>query len=215
MKWRVAVVDDEKSVLDALKQGMELHPGFECVDCYTNAREALAGIPKVRTDVVLMDIRMPRMSGIECTRKLNAILPDLPVIILTGLLEHDVLIQSLMAGASGYLVKPVTARECVAAIVEVLEGGAPLSKEVARMLIQSFRGVAVQWDKQEPLSARQSEIMALLFQGYRAREIAERLGVGVATVQTHLHRMFDKIGARNRAEAVTKYLGSSDHRSRA
>jgi DNA-binding NarL/FixJ family response regulator len=201
MKWRVAIVDDEQSVLDALKRGIEIQPGFERVDCYANGRDALAGIPNVRTDVVLMDIRMPRMSGIECTRKLNAILPHLPVVVLTGMLDHDVLIQSLMAGASGYLLKPLTAKGCAAAIREVLEGGAPLSKEVARLLIQSFRGVSVQWDKKEPLSARQSEI-------------AERLDVGIATVQTHLHRMFEKIGARNRAEAVTKYLGSSDSRSR-
>jgi len=215
MAIRVAIVDDDQTVLDSLKRGFEAIPEFSCAGCYPGVSDALARVRFDQTDVVLMDLRMPEMSGIECTRQLKSAAPDLPVIVLAGHAEPQLFFHALIAGASGYLIKPVSLSDCVAAIREVLAGGAPLSREVARLLVGSFRGLPDHSRQMASLTDREREIMACLFNGYRDRRIAETLGIRPATVHTHMERIFDKLGVGSRADALTKYFHNSKPDQRA
>lgn len=209
MKTRISIVDDEESVLDTLGSSLELSGEIICLGRHSSAAEALHFIPKHRPDIVLMDIVLPGMSGIDCTQRLKALMPDLAIIMFTGSADRLLLFQSLMAGASGYLVKPSSAQECIGAINEVVAGGAPLSRAIARMLVSSFRGRNYGGEGVDVLSPREREIMACLFQGCTDKQMAQTLGIGLATVHTHLHRIFGKLGVSNRQEATSKYLGSS------
>jgi DNA-binding NarL/FixJ family response regulator len=206
MGYGVSIVDDEECVLAILGNGFDLGEGFSCVGRHLTAADALKTIPKIKPDVVLMDIRMPEMSGIECTQRLKAVLPKTHFVMLTGMVDAYFLFQSLMAGASGYLVKPVTVAQCKQAVIEVMEGGAPLSKQVARMLVQSFSksfGPGNQTGvHSKHLSAREREVMACLFQGASDKEIAGTLGIGTGTVHSHMHSIFEKLGVTTRRGRV-------------
>jgi DNA-binding NarL/FixJ family response regulator len=206
MPIRFSIVDDDERVLDCLKHGLELAGGYVCAGCHRNTLEALDLIPTSRTDIVLMDIKMPGISGIECTRRLKVLLPALPVIILTGVRDEQLLTQSLIAGASGCLVKPITALEARDAIAEVTNGGAPLSKEVRRALLHVFNQSTRAKQPHVGLTGREREIMACLHRDLSDKEIAALLGIGTATVHSHMHRMFEKLGASSRSEAVHRYL---------
>lgn len=211
MGYRVSIVDDEECILSILGGGFELGRGFSCVGRHQAAAEALKEIPKAKPDVVLMDIRLAGMSGIECIQRLKAILPKTHFVTLTGVVDPYFLFQSLMAGASGYLVKPVTVAQCKQAVTEVMDGGAPLSKQVARILVQSFSRSSgssnLPTNPAELLSPREREIMACLFQGASDKEIAETLRIGSGTVHSHMHRMFEKLRVTTRGEAINRYLG--------
>jgi DNA-binding NarL/FixJ family response regulator len=205
-------VDDEEGVLRILGSGFDLGPGFACVGQHLTAADALKNIPKAKPDVVLMDIRMPDLSGIECTERLKAVLPKTHFVMLTGMVDPHFLFQSLMAGATGYLVKPVTLAQCKQAATEVMEGGAPLSRQAARMLVQSFSkslGAGernTSENQQRQLSPREREILACLFQGASDKDIAETLRIGTGTVHSHMHRLFEKMGVTTRRGAIARYL---------
>ncbi len=200
----LAVVDDDENIHVFLKDLADLGH-FKLVGASYNAAQALDRLPETRPDAVIMDLRLPDMSGIECATKLKTILPGLPIIILTGYPESRSFYRSLMEGAKGFLVKPVSAEELLNAIDEVLKGEFALAKRVIPFLIQLVHQVR-QVTQESRLTTREEEILACLFQGMQDKEIASTLGIGTATVHTHMHRLFEKLGVHSRTEIVAKYL---------
>jgi DNA-binding NarL/FixJ family response regulator len=201
----VAIVEDNKTVRQTLHELIEAAPGYRCVCTCGTAKEALTEIPKANPQVVLMDINLPGESGIACTARLKARLPDLQVIILTVYKDMELIFQALKAGASGFLLKRAPTSEVLRAITEVCSGGAPMTGEIARLVIQSFQSSPGQFNE-EGLSTRELEILALLPQGLTNKEIAVRLGISSETVRTHLGHIYEKLHVQGRTEAVTKYL---------
>ena len=201
---RVAIVDDSENMHLFLKDLGDLGH-FQMIGSFTNGAQALEGLPKVHPDLVFMDIRLPDMSGIECTYKLNAILPQLAIIILTGYPDGSTFFRSLLAGARGFLAKPVSGEELLKSIKDVLDGEIVLAKSVIPHLVQlvhRFRRLA----HESNLSQREEEILACIFQGMQDKEIASALGIGAATVHTHMYRFFKKLGVHSRREIIAKYL---------
>jgi DNA-binding NarL/FixJ family response regulator len=205
----VAIVEDNETVRNTLRELIDATPKLRCGGAYTTAKEALAEIPRLRPDVVLMDIHLPGESGIACTAKLKARLPDLQVIILTVYKDIELIFQALKAGASGYLLKRAPSGEVLRAIVDVHSGGAPMTSEIARLVVQSFRpSAATATMAEQGLSPRELEILALLCDGLTNKEIAAKLGISAETVRTHLGHIYEKLHVQGRTEAVTKYLKS-------
>jgi DNA-binding NarL/FixJ family response regulator len=204
---RVAVVEDNAALGAALEQIVDSGPGFRCVGVWTTAEKALAEIPAVAPDVVLMDIHLPGMNGIEATARLKQQFPELPVIMVTVYRDHDKIFQALKAGACGYLLKRSTPAEIRRAIFDVRAGGAPMSAEIARRVVETFHAPPqASVGEESNLSRRQREILELLSTGLANKEIADRLGLSTETVRVHLKHIYDKLHVRCRTEAAAKYL---------
>jgi len=201
---RIAVVDDDEAIHLFLKDLGGTGHFTVPVSCF-NAAQAMERLPWAQSDLVIMDIRLPDRSGIECAAKLKTILPDLSIIVLTGYADSRNFFRSLMAGAQGFLVKPVTAQEFLDAIGNVLKGEFVLAKEVIPFLIQLVRQVG-QVAREESLTSREEETLACLFQGMPDKEIASALGIGTATVHSHMQRLFQKLGVHSRRDLIAKYL---------
>jgi len=202
----VAIVEDNDTVRQTLRELIDAAPRLRVVGDYATAKEALVKIPKLRPDVTLMDIHLPGESGIACTTKLKALMPDLQVIILTVYKDIELIFQALKAGANGYLLKRVQMDEVIRAIADVRSGGAPITSEIARLIVQSFQGTPASSFDEQGLSPRELEILALLSEGIPNKEIATRLGISPETVRTHLGHIYQKLHVQGRTEAVTKYL---------
>ena len=201
---KIAVVDDDENIHVFVKDLGDLGH-FKLAGSFYSAAQALDRLPEDRPDAVIMDIRLPDMSGIDCATRLKTILPALPIIILTGYPDGRSFFRSLMEGAKGFLVKPVSAQEFLSAIDEVLKGEFALAKQVIPFLVQLVHQVR-QITQETRLTMREEEILACLFQGMQDKEIASTLGIGTATVHTHMHRLFEKLGVHSRREIVAKYL---------
>lgn len=202
----IAIVEDNETVRHTLREWIDATPGYQCVCACASSREALAAIPPLKPDVVLMDINLPGgESGIACTARLKALLPRLQVIMLTVYKDHDLIFQALQAGACGYLLKRSSREEILRAIAEIRTGGAPMTGEIARMLVETFQRPP---HKQPDvgLSPREMEVLVLVSQGMANKEIAGRLNLSFDTVRNHLRHIYEKLHVRCRAEAVTKYL---------
>lgn len=204
----VAIVEDNETVRNTMRELIDATPKLRCGGAYATAKEAMAEIPRLRPEVVLMDIHLPGESGIACTARLKARLPDLQVIILTVYKDIELIFQALKAGASGYLLKRAPTEEVLRAIVDVHSGGAPMTSEIARLVVQSFRPAATVGIEEQGLSPRELEILALLCDGLTNKEIAANLGISAETVRTHLGHIYEKLHVQGRTEAVTKYLKS-------
>lgn len=163
-------------------------------------------IPQVKPDVVLMDVFLPRMSGIECTSRLKAILPQTPIVILTASDEDEILFLALESGADGYLLKRTKPMELRAALLDVLNGGAPMTSEIARHVVASFRHKRGGLDPSISLTSREEETLVLLTKGYANKEIADHLNLSIETVRSHLKNIYTKMHVRSRAEAVAHYM---------
>jgi DNA-binding NarL/FixJ family response regulator len=185
-------------------------PGFRCAGAYAHAEAALKQMPRDWPDVVLMDINMPEMSGIECVAKLKELRPTLQVIMFTVYVDNDQIFQSLQAGASGYLIKQTPHAEILAAISEVHAGGSPMSGSIARKVVQFFQQRKPAADETQNLSKRELEILGLLAKGYQYKEIADMVSLSFLTVRTHIHRIYEKLHVRSRTEAVVKFLKHHD-----
>jgi DNA-binding NarL/FixJ family response regulator len=203
---RIAVVEDDKTVREGLQMLLNGSPGYSCVAAYGTGEDALAGIPETRPDVVLMDINLPGINGIECILKLKA--QDLPLlfIMLTVFEDPDAIFQSLSAGACGYLLKHTPPVKLLEAIKEVYRGGSPMSGEIARKVVQSFQHNPTKTNTSENLTKREEEILGFLAQGYFYKEIAGLLFISVETVRTHIRNIYEKLQVRTRTEAILKYL---------
>lgn len=206
MLTSVAIVEDNNDFRASLEHYLNEAPGYRCVCTCSVAEDALQKIPKLLPDVVLMDIHLPNMSGVECTRRLKELCPSVQILILTVYEDNERIFGALKAGASGYLLKRADPADILRAIQEVKQGGAPMSSQIARRVVHSFRGEADEKTKVEALSQREEEILQHLSKGYSTKEIAERLSVSVNTVRTHLQHIYDKLHVRSRTEAVVKFL---------
>jgi DNA-binding NarL/FixJ family response regulator len=178
--------------------------GFRCVHTYSSAEKALPDIVKNKPDVVLMDINLPGISGIECTRQLKAHQPGLPIMVLTVYDDDEKIFESLKAGASGYLLKKTPPAKILEAIAELHNGGSPMSSRIARKVVQTFHAIGTSSEETENLSKREHEILIYLAKGYRYKEIAEALFISIETVRTHLRNIYEKLHVRSRSEAVLK-----------
>ena len=211
--FQVSLVEDDAGVRRELESLINAAPGFRCIKTYADAESALAGIPQHPPDLVLMDIHLPGMSGIECVRRLRELRPVLPIVMLTVYEDSDTLFQSLMAGANGYLVKHCPRPKLVEALGDFCAGGVPLSRSMARRLLDFFRRVsqlpaaAYQPAERLKLTPREQEILARLAQGHPCAEIATALGLSDAAARQHMARVCEKLQALARTEAIQDYLG--------
>jgi DNA-binding NarL/FixJ family response regulator len=204
----VAIVEDNPMLRQYLAELVGSSPGCRCVCVCASAEEALEKIPAARPQVVLMDIQLPGESGIFCTAQLRLRMPDLQVIMLTVYKDIKVIFQALKAGACGYVLKRADEKEILAAIAEVRAGGAPMTSEIARMVVRSFMETSADAPREgtQQLSAREQEILALLAEGFANKIIASRLQISSDTVRTHLMHIYEKLHVRCRTEAAAKYL---------
>jgi len=204
----VAIVEDDDRVRHSLEGIVKRGPDVLCVAAFGNAEEALRELPRLRPRVVLMDINLPGMDGVECVRKLSGLLPEMQMVMLTVYDNTDAIFNSLAAGASGYLLKPVSAAQLLAAVKDVYTGGAPMTSNIVRKVVQTFKQPVATARETENLSAREQEVLDYLAKGYLYKEIADQLGIGYGTVHTYIERIFKKLHVRSRAQAVAKYLGA-------
>ena len=207
MSIRVAIVEDDSSVRENLAALIDGTDGFSCVASCATAEEAWQKLPPLAPEVVLMDIHLPGRSGIACVEKLRRLSPQTQVIMLTIEEDSERVFESLKSGATGYLVKHATPAEILEAITEVQRGGAPMSGSVARKVVTAFRQPVQSGAGDLKLSEREEEVLLLLARGHRSKEIAEELGIGVGTVNTHIRHIYEKLHVRSRAEAVAKLKG--------
>lgn len=205
----VAVVEDNSVMRKTFSQWIDAAPGFRCVFACATAEEAVAELPRLKPDVVLMDIHLPGESGIACTAQLKEKLPSLQVIVVTVYRNQELIFQALQAGACGYLLKRSSPEELLKAINEVRSGGAPMTGEIARMLVEAFQKKPADVLSNEGLTQRESEILMLLSEGLSNKEIADRVQISYDTVRAHLRHIYEKLHVGGRTEAVRKYLKAS------
>lgn len=209
----VALVEDNAGLRHSLELLLAHASGLRCAGVYADAEEALRELPKQAADVVLMDINLPGMSGIECTRRLREAVPSARVIIITVYRDNESIFKALRAGAFGYLLKRATPDEIIRAIHDVHQGGAPMSGEVARKVVEAFQPPAPRDDEAEGLSSREREVLDLLAQGRLDKEIAASLSLSLPTVRFHLKHIYEKLHVRTRVEAALKHKSASLGRS--
>jgi DNA-binding NarL/FixJ family response regulator len=203
---RIAVVEDDKTVREGLQMLLNGSPGFSCVAAYGNGEDAVAGLPEVNPDVVLMDINLPGISGIECILALKEQKVPMQFIMLTVFEDADDIFHSLSAGATGYLLKQTPPAKLLEAIQDVYRGGSPMSGEIARKVVQSFQHPLPNYASANSLTKREDEILSYLVKGYFYKEIAGLLFISVETVRTHIRNIYEKLQVRTRSEAILKYL---------
>jgi DNA-binding NarL/FixJ family response regulator len=208
MAIKVSIVEDNDQLRDTLAKMIGRAAGFEYVGSHPSAEAGLAAIPGEKPDVVLMDINLPGMNGVECVRKLKEILPTTQIVMLTAYEDTENIFNSLAAGAAGYLLKRSKSAEILDALRDVQNGGSPMSTHIARKVVQSFqaRPAAAPVEQTEELSPREQEVLDLLSQGFMYKEISDKLGISFETVRTYIRRIYEKLHVRTRTEAVAKAL---------
>jgi DNA-binding NarL/FixJ family response regulator len=206
MPIKVAIVEDSEKIREGLAVLINGSPAFSCVATYENAEEALKYLPGKKPDVVLMDIGLPKMSGIECVEELKKDSPEIQVMMLTVYEDDDRIFKSLVAGASGYILKNTMPAELFAAITDIHNGGSPMSNLIARRVVQTFQQMGKSSKELENLSERETEVLSYVAKGYQDKEVAEKFFLSVETVRKHLRNIYQKLHVRSRTEAVLKYL---------
>jgi len=202
----ISIVDDETELRESIKTFLDGSSGFRCVSSYSNAPAALAGLPEDKPDVVLMDVNMVGMDGIECVERLKASTPDIQIVMLTVYEDTDKIFKALSAGASGYLLKRSSPARLLEAIKEVHAGGSPMSSSIARKVVASFRKAAPIVKNQVHLSPREQTVLECLSKGLTYKQIADQLEISIDTIRTYLRRIYEKLHVQSRTEAVAKYL---------
>lgn len=202
----VSIVDDEPGLREHIAGYLTAAGGFHCRSAYASAEEALAHLPQDKPDVVLMDINLGGMDGIECMRQLKSLVPDSPVLMLTVFEDTEKIFRALAAGASGYLLKRSSPAKLLEAIREVLEGGSPMSASIARKVVQSFQNTPKRGAADSYLSHREQEVLNGLAEGLAYKQIADQLGVSIHTVRNYIRRIYEKLHVQTRTEAVAKFL---------
>lgn len=210
MPVTISIVEDNDQLRGTLVRVINRADGFRCVSDHGSAEDALAALPAVKPEVVLMDINLPGMNGVECVRKLKILLPQTQVMMLTVYEDTENIFNALAAGANGYMLKRTPTKELIAAIREVHRGGSPMTTHIARLVVQSFQkpaapAPALTGDLAE-LSEREQQVLDLLAQGLIYKEIAEKLSISYETVHTYIRRIYEKLQVRTRTEAVAKFL---------
>jgi DNA-binding NarL/FixJ family response regulator len=208
MPIKICIVEDDAGIRAGLVRLLGRTQDFKCLGDFASAEAGLEAIPEIKPDVVLMDLNLPGMDGVECVRKLKPLLPKIQIVMLTVYEDPDQIYKALSAGAMGYLLKKTPPAELLEAIRDVHGGGAPMSSQIARKVVQSFQGGATASDI-EGLAPREREVLDYLAQGYLIKEIGERLGIGFDTVRTYIRRIYEKLHVHSRAQAVAKVLHAS------
>lgn len=213
MSVSLSIVEDKADFRDSLVHMLNKTSAYRCLHTYGTAEEALRGIPNAPPDVILMDINLPGMSGVECVRRLHVLVPKARVIMLTVYDNTENIYAALKAGASGYLLKRTSPTKLLEAIQDVVDGGAPMSSAIARKVVQSFQDAAPTDAKWENLSSREQEVLEMLAKGYLYKEISDQLHLGLGTIKTYIRRIYEKLHVQSRTEAVLKYLGQENSKS--
>lgn len=201
---RVAIVEDDDWLRGNLEQEIGQTPGFKVLQTFRTAESALTGIPALRPDVVLMDINLPGMNGIECLRQLKTACPDVQVLMLTVYEESERIFNSLLAGASGYLLKRTATPQIIESILQVRAGGSPMTANIARKVVQYFNRMGSRASECDRLSPREREVLELLARGDAYKQIADKLGVSLETVRMNVKNLYTKLHVHSRGEAVAK-----------
>jgi DNA-binding NarL/FixJ family response regulator len=209
MSIKVAIVEDNAGVREQWARLIDGAPGLECVCACERGEAGLQQLPMRQPDVILMDINLPGMSGIECTARLHQALPKARIVIVTVYNDSNSIFRALQAGASGYLLKRVTGDDLLKSIHEVMEGGVPMTGEIARKVIESFQRPTPSAEQDTDLTPREAEVLAWLARGFTSKEIADRLDISPPTVSLHLHHIYAKLHVRSRTEAAAKYFGQN------
>ncbi len=202
---KVSIVEDDSKLRETLTRYLAAQPGFICLSAYPNAEAALVDIPQAPPDVVLMDINLPGMNGIECAARLRQTLPSVKIIMLTVFEDSEQVFKALSAGAFGYLVKSIRPAKILEAIREVNAGGSPMSGNIARKVVQSFQAQAARSTETDVLSGREMDVLQALSKGHTYKQIAADLGISLGTVRTYIQRIYEKLHVHSHAEAVMKY----------
>lgn len=203
----VSIVDDEVDLRENIAGYIDSAKGFRCLGMHSSAEDALVNVPKEKPDVVLMDINLGGMSGIECVRQLKPQMPATQVVMLTVFEDTEKIFAAIAAGASGYLLKRLAPAKLLEAIREVHEGGSPMSAPIARKVVLSLQPVpATPRDETTALSPREREVVDGLAEGQAYKQIADKLGVSIHTVRNYIRRIYEKLHVGSRTEAVAKYL---------
>ncbi|MBC8094541.1 MAG: response regulator transcription factor [Akkermansiaceae bacterium] len=206
MSINVSIVEDSDKFRTTLARVLDRSEGFKCISHYPNAEDAIKGLPLDKPEVVLMDINLPGMNGVECVRKLKQLIPGILVMMLTVYEDTENIFNALAAGATGYMLKRTPQAQLLEAIREVQRGGSPMTTHIARKVVLSFQQTAATSSPTENLSPREQEVLDCLAQGFLYKEIAEKLGISYETVHTYIRRIYEKLQVRTRTEAVAKFL---------
>lgn len=206
MPTTVSIVEDNEQLSGTLARLINREEGFRCISQYASAEAAIEALPGEKPEVVLMDINLPGMNGVECVRRLKTLVPQTQIVMLTAYEDTENIFNALAAGANGYLLKRAPRAELLDALREVCRGGSPMTTHIARKVVQSFQKTGVSPQPTENLSAREQEVLDCLSQGFLYKEIAEKLGISYETVHTYIRRIYEKLQVRTRTEAVAKFL---------
>jgi len=208
MSISIAIVEDLEEVRDGLNNFISLSKDFKILKLFRTAEEALKDLPQLKPDVVIMDINLPGMNGIDCIRQVKDKSPNTQFMMFTVYENDEKVFEALKAGASGYLLKNTGLVQLIEALKELHQGGSPMSANIARKLVTLFRSDQKQVPNLEALSPRENEILHLLAQGLLYKEIADQLAISVSTVRQHIHHIYEKLHVQNRTEAINKAFGS-------
>ena len=206
MPITVSIVEDHEQTRATIVSLLQKAPSLKCLSAYPTAEAALDGVPAQKPDVLLVDIRLPGLSGIQCVARLKSKMPDLRVLMLTTYEERELIFDSLRAGASGYMLKNTLRSELLQAVEQVEAGGAPMSMPIARKLVGYFQEQSATASQVENLTEREREILTQLAKGLQYKEIADNIGVKLETVRSHIKHIYDKLHVRSRTEATLKFL---------
>lgn len=202
----VSIVDDEPDLREHIAGYLAAAGNVRCKSAYPSAEEALVHLPQDKPDVVLMDINLGGMDGIECVRQLTTLMPNAQVLMLTVFEDTDKIFRALAAGASGYLLKRMSPKKLLEAIEEVRDGGSPMSASIARKVVQSFKAAPARGDESMDLSQRERDVLNGLAEGLAYKQIADQLGVSIHTVRNYIRRIYEKLHVQTRTEAVAKFM---------
>jgi len=203
-KIRVVIVEDDKEMREGLELIVQSNPALKCIATFSSGEEALECIPANIPDIVLMDIHLPGISGIDCVKKLKPSLAFTQFMMCTVYEDNENVFDSLCAGATGYLLKNSPPGKITDSIIDLYHGGSPMSSTIARKVIQAFRPTVEQNKDMEKLTNREREMLDLLAKGYRYKEIADQLSISFETVRTHIHNIYEKLHVQSRTEALNK-----------
>lgn len=209
MSITLAIVEDLDEVRDGLKNFISLSPEFKVLNTFKSAEDAIDELPKITPDIVIMDISLPGMNGIECIRLVKPKSPKTQFMMFTVYENDEKVFEALKAGASGYLLKNTGLVQLIESLKELYNGGSPMSANIARKLVDVFRSTEKENQTVESLSQRENEVLQLLAKGLLYKEIADQLRISIATVRQHIHHIYEKLHVQNRTEAINKAFGKS------
>ena len=206
MPIHVAIVEDDEEIRANLTHRIGENPALRLLGSYADAESAMADLPRQKPDVILMDINLPGMDGVECVRQLKSRLPASQFVMLTVYEDNNRLFKSLMAGASGYLLKRTPPARLLAAIKEAHQGGSPMTPQIARRVVQHFQQLPQPSSELQKLTPRETEVLTQLAKGFRYKEIVDNLGISSGTLHSYIRSIYEKLHVHSRTEAVVKFL---------